>query len=99
MNALLPRILKSAYRREPIVSFVITVGAVDTVIGGVTASLPLLSLGLGTVGVAVAWRWWLIQRSPVEQQTETAPEYYLPPSSSRPSLPMLTQNKKSRPPY
>lgn len=99
MNALLPRILKSAYRREPIVSFVITVGAVDSVIGGISASLPLLSLGLGTVGVALALRWWQIQRSQVEQQPEAAPEYYLPPSSSRPSLPMLTQNKKRRPPY
>jgi len=99
MNALWPRILKSAYRREPIVSFVVTVGAVDTIIGGIGASLPLLSFGLGTIGVAFALRWWQIQRSQTEQQPEVAPEYYLPPHASRPPLPLLTQTKRRRPPY
>jgi hypothetical protein len=99
MNALWPRILKSAYRREPIVSFVVTVGAVDAAIGGVGASLPLLSFGLGTIGVALALGWWQIQRSQAEQQVEPAPEYYLPPQASRPALPQLTQTKRRRPPY
>lgn len=97
MNALWLRMFKSAYRREPIVSFIITVGAVDAVIGGVGASWSLLSFGLGTVGVAVAVRWWQSQDSRVESP-EAAPEYYLPPSSSRPPLPMLNPKRK-RPPY
>ncbi|WP_083626660.1 hypothetical protein [Planktothrix serta] len=96
MNALWPRVLKSAYRREPIVSFVVTVGTVDAVIGGVSSSLSLLSFGLSTVGVILVLRWWMLQRSKI-QQPETAPEYSLPPSSSRPPLPKLTTDKHRSP--
>lgn len=57
MNALWPRVLRSAYRREPIVSFVVTVGIVDAVIGGVSSSVSLLSFGTfqrwGNLGFAV----------------------------------------------
>lgn len=98
MNALWPRILKSAYRREPIVSFVVTIGTVDAVIGGVGSSLSLLSFGLGSVGVALILRWWLLQRAKIEQP-EAAPEYYLPPSSSRPALPKLNDKTNKRSSY
>ena len=98
MNALWPRVLKSAYRREPIVSFVVTMGTVDAAIGGIGSSVPLLSLGLGSVAVALIIRWWLLQRSKIEQP-EAAPEYYLPPSSSRPALPKLNDKTKKRSSY
>jgi hypothetical protein len=97
MNALWRQMFKSAYRREPIVSFIITVGVVDAMIGGIGASWSLLSFGLGTVGVAVAVRWWQSPGSKVESP-EAAPEYYLPSSSSRPPLPMLNPKHK-RPPF
>lgn len=97
MNALWLRMFKSAYRREPVVSFMMTVGAVDAVIGGVGTSWSLLGFGVGTVGIAVLLRWWQSQGSQVESP-EAAPEYYLPPSSSRDPLPMLTPKQK-RPPY
>lgn len=96
MNALWPRVLRSAYRREPIVSFVVTVGTVDAVIGGVSSSLSLLSFGLSSVAVILVLRWWMLQRSKIEQ-SETAPEYILPPSSSRVPLPQLTQELRSKP--
>ncbi|MGL6280937.1 MAG: hypothetical protein ACRC2J_00850, partial [Microcoleaceae cyanobacterium] len=70
MNAIWSKFLRSAYRREPITSFIITIGAVNTVIGGLDASWSLLSLGLGTASFALLWRWWLIQRS---QEVEVAP--------------------------
>lgn len=95
MNALWPRVLRSAYRREPIVSFVVTVGTVDAVIGGVSSSLSLLTFGLSSVAVILVLRWWMLQRSKIEQP-ETAPEYALPPSSSRPPLPQLTQELRPR---
>jgi hypothetical protein len=91
------RLFKSAYRKEPVTGFIVMVGAVDVVIGGAGASGSLLVFGLGTVGVALAWRWWQIQRSRVDEPTP-APEYYLPPQSSRPSLPMLSISK-NHPPY
>ncbi|MEM1172366.1 MAG: hypothetical protein AAGJ08_25630 [Cyanobacteria bacterium P01_H01_bin.35] len=96
MNALLPRILKIAYRKDPVVSFIVTVGAVDAVIGGVGSSWSLFGLGMGTVGVAIILRFCFRNHSHLNQATPI-PEYYLPPNSSRPQLPMLNRNKKHLP--
>jgi small-conductance mechanosensitive channel len=96
MSGLMPRFLKSAYRKEPISSFILTVGTVDAVIGGVDSRLSLLILGLGIVGVAIALRWWLTQRNKIELPTG-APIHYLPSRSSRPSLPMLSVSRKNPP--
>jgi hypothetical protein len=96
MNALLPRFLKSAYRKEPISSFVILIGAVDAVIGGMDGRWSLLTFGLGTVGVAIALRWWQIQQRQIDL-TEQSPQYFLPPTSSRPALPVLSAAKRQPP--
>ena len=90
-----PRFLKSAYRKEPISSFLLTIGLVDAVIGGVDSHWTLLTFGLATAGCAIALRWWLAQRNRVELPTG-APVLYLPDRSSRPSLPMLSDRKPSR---
>lgn len=87
------RLLRSAYRKEPITGFIVMVGMVDVVMGGVGASGSLLAFGLGTVGVSLILRWCQIQRSQ-EEQPESVPEYYLPPQASRPALPMLSMSKK-----
>ena len=69
----------------------ITIGVVDAVIGGLDDRWPLFTFGLGTVGVAIALRWWLQkQRRPEPSQS---PQYYLPSRSSRPTLPLLTSKK------
>lgn len=96
MNAQWSRMLKAAYRKEPISSFLLTVGAVDAVIGGFDDRWSLFSVGLGTVGLALALRWWLMQRHRVELP-EPPPQRYLPDRASRPSLPMLTVSKKNPP--
>lgn len=95
MNALLPRFLKSAYRKEPISSFIVIVGAVDAVIGGVGEHWSLLSVGLLLIVSAGFLRWWQIQKAQANLATQKA-KYFLPPSSSRPPLPMLTSKKVSR---
>ncbi len=95
MNILWPRILKSAYRREPLLSFLATVGVVDVVIGGFSQHGSLLFFGISTVGTAIALRWWQAQRSKATQP-EQVPKYYLPPRSTR-HLPMLSISKQ-RPP-
>jgi hypothetical protein len=96
MNALWPRFFKLAYRKEPISSFIIIVGAVDAVIGGVGERWSLLSFGLMMVVLAAALRWWQTQR----RETELADQpvtHYLPPTSSRPALPMLSTAKRQPP--
>lgn len=96
MNALWHRFLKSAYRKEPISSFIIIVGAVDTLIGGVGERWTLLSFGLMMVVLAAALRWWQTQRRESEL-SEQPVTHFLPPSSSRPPLPMLSATKRQPP--
>jgi hypothetical protein len=93
MNALWPRILKSAYRKEPISSFIVIVGAVDAVIGGVGERWSLLSFGIMMVMIAIVLRWWQSQRREAEL-AEQPVTHFLPPSSSRPALPMLSTTKR-----
>lgn len=93
MNVILPRFLKIAYRKEPITSFVILVGAVDLTIGGVGHYGSLAFLGLATVGAAIALRWWQIQRSQ-GSGPEPGAHYSLPPRSSRAQLPMLSSSRR-----
>ncbi|MEA5512004.1 hypothetical protein VB715_19715 [Crocosphaera sp. UHCC 0190] len=95
MNILLPRVLRTFYRKEPISSFILTVGAVDAVIGGVGQRWSLLSLGLLIATLSIILRWWQVQKSqPI--LTEDTPRRYLPPSSTRTPLPQLTHDKSRR---
>jgi hypothetical protein len=95
MNVLWPRFLKSAYRKEPISSFILIVGAVDAVMGGVGERWTLLSFGLVLVLLAVGWRWWQAQKAQAVR-VEQASRRYLPPSSSQRPLPMLMNEKQRR---
>lgn len=95
MNILFPRVLKTLYRKEPLSSFILVVGAVDAVIGGVGQRWSLLSFGLLIVTLAILLRWWQVQKSqPV--LTEESPRRYLPPSAARTPLPLLTHDKTRR---
>ncbi len=85
------KFLKSTYRREPITSFVITMALMELMIGGFEQEWSLLGLaGVMVVGaIVIRYRQGNRQemRSPdLNQRTE----YYLPPASSRPILPRLT---------
>ncbi len=96
MNAVLPRFLKSAYRKEPLVSALMTMGIIEALIGGFDDSWSLFAFGLGTAGITLAWRWWRIQQSrPLEE--EPVVQHYLPSRSSSSALPMLTVSKKKPP--
>lgn len=96
MNALWPRFLRAAYRKEPISSFIVIVGAVDAVIGGAGERWSLLTFGLVMVLIAIALRWWQTQR----RETELAEQpvtHYLPPTPSRAPLPVLNATKRQPP--
>ena len=95
MNVLLPRVLRTLYRKEPISSFILVVGAVDAVMGGVGQKWSLLSFGLLIVSLSIILRWWQVQKAqPIP--TEDRPRRYLPPSSSTMPLPLLTHDKTRR---
>ncbi len=93
---LLPRFLRSSYRKEPISAFVIIVGSVDAAIGGVGGYGSLIFLGLFAVSGALAWRWLTWQRWQRLNSPEKVAQYALPPQSER-ALPMLSM-QKSQPP-
>ncbi|MFE4105002.1 hypothetical protein [Almyronema epifaneia] len=90
------RLLKLAYRREPVVSFVFTAGLVDAVLGGVESSGSLLIFGLVASGGALAFYGWRRQRRPV-LLVEQPPLRALPDRSSRPPLPLLGLARKHPP--
>lgn len=96
MNALWPRILKSAYRKEPISGFIIIMGAVDAVIGGVGERWSLLTFGMTMVLLAIVIRWWQTQ-SRETKFAEQPVTHFLPESPSRPPLPRLISAKRQPP--
>lgn len=96
MNAVLPRFLKSAYRKEPIISVLMTMGVVDALIGGLDDSWSLFAFGLGIAGISLGFKLWRIQQSrPLPE--EPVVQHYLPSRSSSSTLPMLTVTKKKPP--
>ncbi|AFY58333.1 hypothetical protein Riv7116_5972 [Rivularia sp. PCC 7116] len=98
MNAVFPRIVKSAYRKEPLITILITMGIVDALIGGLDDSWALFIFGLGTAGTALIIRWLRIQQRPdLQNADESVKQLYLPTNSSNSSLPMLSINKKKPP--
>ncbi|WP_392536132.1 hypothetical protein [Nostoc sp. C117] len=93
MNAVLPRFLKSTYRKEPLISILITMGVVDALIGGLDDRWSLFAFGLGTAGIALGWKLWRIQqRRPLPE--EPIVQHYLPSRSSSTALPILSVSKK-----
>lgn len=92
------RTLKSVYRKEPILSFLVIAGAVNVAIGGLSEHWSLMSVGLSVVGVAIALgvrqrmqpRRHLPMRVPNRRSV-----YALPPADER--LPRLSISQKNPP--
>ena len=92
MNALFLNFFKKTYRKESVSGFIFILGAVDAVIGGVGGRWTLLSFGLLMVLTSALLRWYKLHKAETVV-TKKSPRYVLPPSSSRPPLPVLTKNK------
>jgi hypothetical protein len=98
MNLALPRLIKSSYRREPIISILITMGVIDALIGGFDDSWSLFAFGLGTAGLTLALRLWRVQQQrPLPEEEAPVVQRYLPSRSSSSALPMLSVSKKKPP--
>lgn len=96
MNPLLAKFFRSVYRKEPISGFLLILGVTDAVIGGVGGHWSLLSIGLVIGLLSIAMRWRQGQRSSNKAIAVEPARYLLPPSSSRPQLPLLMSNKHRR---
>ena len=96
MNPLLAKFLRSVYRKEPISGFLLILGVTDAVIGGVGERWSLLSIGLVIALLGIAIRWRQGQKTSNKAIAVEPARYLLPPSSSRPQLPLLMSNKRSR---
>ncbi|MBD2099324.1 hypothetical protein [Leptolyngbya sp. FACHB-261] len=84
---------RSAYRREPLPTFVLTVGLVDLGLGGLSQHGSLAAVGLGTVVVAVALRQW--QQRPRKSKVVSRPPEALPHRPAHRVLPPLDLNRRS----
>lgn len=93
MKAGFPRILKSAYRKEPVYSLLLTMGLVDALIGGADARWGLLALGVGTVSTVTILWWWKAQQRPLPEPIESRPQRYLT-AAPDPQLPNLSRAKR-----
>ncbi len=93
MNAIFPPVLKRLYRKERISSFLIVVGAVDAVLGGVNQVGTLMILGLLTSGVSLGYRWWCIQQAETRLGFKSK-QLYLPPSPNNNPLPTLDRRNR-----
>ncbi len=93
MNIVLPRFLKTAYRKEPISAFILVVGVVDALIGGFNERWTLLSFGLILLVISGTVRWLQTQKvnQPLPQKP---PRRYLPPSREEQPLPVLKSKKQ-----
>ncbi len=89
------RFFKKMYRKEPISSFLMVMGIVDAVMGGVGEQWGLFSLGSGLVIGAMVVRWSQIRNNRVAID-KVMPRRYLPPSATNQPLPMLNQDKRQR---
>ena len=94
MNAILPPVLKRLYRKEPISSFLIVVGAVDAVLGGVNEIGTLMIFGLLTSGISLGYRWWCIQQAETKLEFKSKQQRYLAPSSNSNPLPSLDRRDR-----
>ena len=80
------KFFKRIYQKEPISSFLIVMGLIQLVIGGVDSQWNLFSLGSGLVLGAFVVRWSQIRKRRLESE-RVLPRRYLPPSEAPRPLP------------
>jgi hypothetical protein len=93
MNPSLARFLRSVYRREPLSGFLLILGVTDVLLGGIGGRWSLLSIGLIIALTGMLLRWRQVQKVQTAVIEKPARQL-LPPSSSRPPLPLLTSQKR-----
>ena len=80
------KFFKRIYQKEPISSFLIVLGLIQVVIGGVDCKWNLFSLGLGLVLGAFVVRWSQVRKYRVDRE-KILPRRYLSSSKTVQPLP------------
>lgn len=81
--------IKRLFRREPVVSTVVTAGGVNVILGTLEGQALLAFLGVLAVSGTIALRsWQQAHHRPIEFP-EPLPLRYLPEQSTRPVVPMM----------
>lgn len=88
------RFLTRHYRKEPVSAFILTVGLVNAIIGGLGERWSLLSLGLLVGASAIALRWWQSYQYRRIPERKISPRRYLTSADSPPPLPPLSKMQR-----
>jgi uncharacterized membrane protein len=80
--------IKRLFRKEPVVSTVVTAGSVNILLGMFEGQALLAFVGVVVVSGTIALRGWHTYRRPVDFP-EQLPMRSLPDQTSRPSMPMM----------
>jgi hypothetical protein len=101
MTLALSKLLKSAYRKEPISGFIFLSGTVDALLGAFNERWTLLSLGIVLVIFSLTVRWLQKQKKPKKSLHSPIVRRYLNPSlspnqSTRQPLPELKRKSYYR---
>lgn len=91
-----PVSVKRLFRREPVVSTVVTAGTVNVLLGTLEGQAILAFLGVLVVSGAIVLRSWQRHRRPVSWP-ENPPVRYLPDRTARPPMPMLGLSRRDTP--
>ena len=78
------KFFKRIYRKEPISSFLIVMGLIQLVIGGVDSQWSLFSLGFGVVIGAFVVRWSQGRKHRLQRERVSTRRYLAPSKGARP---------------
>ncbi|MDA0265522.1 MAG: hypothetical protein O2890_01510 [Cyanobacteria bacterium] len=87
------RFIQRRFRKEPIISAVVTVGLMNGLLGTLQGQALLAVLGLIVVGGTLSWRTWYWYRRSTPVGDRPAMRY-LPDQTSRPQMPVMGLSSK-----
>ena len=88
--------IKRLFRREPVISTIVTAGTVNILLGMLEGQALLAFIGVLVVSGTLAWRGWQKFRRPVEFP-EQSPIRYLPEQTTRPPMPIIGLSSRQGP--
>ncbi|NJN20172.1 MAG: hypothetical protein HC812_01895 [Leptolyngbya sp. RL_3_1] len=97
MGQPVPRLIQRRFRKEPIISMVMTVGLMNALLGSLQGQALLAVLGVLVVGGTLSWRTWYRyrRRAPMSDRPSMR---YLPDRTSRPQMPVMGLSAKRQSP-